>query len=100
MTIIMVDDDDDDVRASWTPRDSKVVPPTIRQSLAEEFSSEADFYVCDGQPHVVFPMWDYAEDWSAYPIREVHPFHPMLHGKKVTEVEFRSLVRAMYAIAD
>jgi hypothetical protein len=98
MTTIIVDDED--VQWTWTPRDPNFVPPTIRQLLAEEFSPEADFYVCDGQPYVVYPMWDYATDWSGYPIREIHPFYPVLHGKKITEAEFRSLVRATQAIGD
>jgi hypothetical protein len=43
-------------------------------------------------------MMDYALDWSAYPIREVHPFYPILNGKKITEIQFRTLVRTMHCI--
>ena len=92
--------DDDDVHWTWTPRDPNFVPPTIRESLAEKFSPDAEFYVADGQPFVVFPDLDYAEDWSAYPIREVHPFYPVLSGQKIPEAEFRSVVRTMHAIGD
>jgi hypothetical protein len=96
MTTIIVDDDD--VHWSWTPRDPKFIPPTIRELLAEEFSPEADFYVCDEQLYVVYPNLDYATDWSAYPIREVHPFYPVLHGHKISEAEFRGVVQAKHAI--
>jgi hypothetical protein len=89
---------DDEIHWSWTPRDPNFVPRPIRESLAEEFSLDAEFYLCDGQPYMVFPMWDYAESWSQYPIREVHPFYPVLHGQKIAEAEFRSLVRAKHAI--
>ena len=65
--------------------------------LAEEFSPEADFYVCRGELYVVYPDWDYATDWSAYPIREVHPFYPVLNGERISEAEFRSLVQAKHA---
>jgi hypothetical protein len=95
MTKIFVDDD---VPWSWTPEDPNFVPPTIRKLLSEEFSPEADFYVCDGRPYVVYPQWDYATDWSEYPIREVHPFHPVLNGKKITQAEFRTLVKAAHWI--
>jgi hypothetical protein len=34
----------------------------------------------------------------ARPIREVHRFYPMLHGRKITELQFRTLVKAMHCI--
>ena len=95
MTIIF---DDDEIHWSWTARDPKFVPRTICQLLAEEFSPDAEFYLCDGQPCVVYPDIDYATDWSAYPIREVHPFCPVLHGHKISEAEFRGVVQAKHAI--
>jgi hypothetical protein len=75
------------------------VRPTIRESLERGFGLEAEFYVAEGSPIAVWPDWDYAENWSAYPIREVHPFHPVLHGKKITEAEFRTLVKAMHNLS-
>jgi hypothetical protein len=91
MTTIIVDEDD--VHCSWTPRDPKFIPPTIRELLAEEFSPEADFYVCDEQLYVVYPNLDYATDWSAYPIREVHPLQEqMVEG--VDDYDFRMQTRA------
>jgi hypothetical protein len=75
------------------------VRPTIRERLERGFGPEAGFYVAEGNPIAIWPDWDYAEDWSAYPIREVHPFHPVLHGKKITEAEFRTLVKAMHNLS-
>jgi hypothetical protein len=95
MTTIIVDDE---VHWDQPPVPPGFVPPTIRQSLAEGFDDEAEFFVCEGKPFVVWPMMDYALDWSAYPIREVHPFYPILNGKKITEIQFRTLVRTMHCI--
>ena len=61
MTTIIVDDDE--IHWSWTACDPKFVPRTICQLLAEEFSPEANFYVSDGQPYMVFPMWDLTTGW-------------------------------------
>jgi hypothetical protein len=74
------------------------VPPTIRQLLQGGFAPEASFHVLEGRPCVVWGDWDHAEDWSRHPIREVHPFAPLLSGSEVTEAQFRTLVRAMHAI--
>ena len=46
----------------------------------------------------LWPNWDYSEDWSVHPIGEVHPFHPIIHGKETTEEEFRTMVRAMHCL--
>ena len=96
MTLIV----DDVIQWSWTARDPKFVPPTIRESLAEDFGPDAQFYVCDGLPFVVYPDLDYATDWSQFPIREVHPFYPVLNGQKVSETEFRNLVREKHGIRE
>jgi hypothetical protein len=45
MTIVV---DEDEIHWSWTPRDPKFIPATVRESLAEEFSLDAQFYACDG----------------------------------------------------
>ena len=47
----------------------------------------------------LWPNWDYSEDWSVHPIGEVHPFHPIIHGKEITEEEFRTMVRAMHCLS-
>ena len=72
--------------------------PTIREQLAKPFEAEAEFIVHQGRPFVVWAEWDYAEDWSRYPVREVHPFEPYFKGQKVTETEWRALVKAMHAV--
>jgi hypothetical protein len=96
MTTIIVDDE-----VQWTqlPPIPGFVPPTIRQLLAGPLDPRADCYVCEGKPMMLWAEMDYAEDWSTYPIREVHPFHPVLHGKQISEAEFRTLVKAMHCIS-
>jgi hypothetical protein len=89
----MVDDEDG---GSWTPKDPNFVQPTIQALLAKAFDPEADFYICDGQPYLVYPQWDYAQAWSKYPMREVHPFYPVTKGTKITEAEIRTLVKATH----
>jgi hypothetical protein len=96
VTTIIVDDE---ISGSWTPKDPDFVQPTIQAQLAKAFDPEADFYVCNGQPYIVYPQWDYATDWSKYPISEVHPFYPLLNGTKITEAEFRTLVKATHGLS-
>lgn len=81
------------------PPPADFVQPSIRQQLSKPFTDDACFYVLNGRPCVVYPDCDYAEDWSAYPVREIHPLGPIIDGQEVTETEFRQLVRAMHAIA-
>jgi hypothetical protein len=90
--------DGDDIEWVRFPAPPDFVPPTIRQLLARGFDEGAKFYVCDGRPFVVWPMLDWALDWSVHPVREVHPFYPVLNGKKITEREFRTLVSAMHCV--
>jgi hypothetical protein len=74
------------------------VRPTMRESLAKGFTSEAEFFEVDGLPFVVWPEWDYAENWSTDTITESHPFHPILHGRKISETEFRQMLRTRHGI--
>jgi hypothetical protein len=67
-----------------------------RELLAKSFGPEADFYLKDGTPYVVYPMWDYAEYWGPGPARDTHPFVPLLGGVKVSEDEFRARVRGIH----
>jgi hypothetical protein len=46
----------------------------------------------------LFGLMGYAEDWSKYPIREVHPFVPLKYGKEITEEEFRTMVKGMHGL--
>ncbi len=93
MQTIIVDEDD----PVWE-RVPGWVQPTIPEMLAEGFREEAEFYLCDGEPYVVFTMSDYAQNWSTEPVQEVHPFYPCLHGTKMTEGEFRTLVKAKHGL--
>lgn len=73
---------------------------TVREKLAKGFDPEADFYLFEGCPHVVWGNWDYAEYWGPGGVREVHPFAPCLQGTKIPEIEFRKLVLIMHGIPD
>jgi len=78
-------------------------PPLIssksyRELLEERFEPEAEFYVNGGVPYVVFPDWDYAERWGAKPMREVHPFVPIIRGTRISEAEFRARVREIHRL--
>jgi hypothetical protein len=99
MTIIITDLDD---QIPWVqlPVPPGFVPPSVRQLLAKGFTSDSTFFVCDGKPFDVWIDMDCAYDYSAYPVREVHPFYPVFNGMKITEPQFRTLVKAMHCIAD
>ena len=43
-------------------------------------------------------MSDYAQNWSTEPVREAHPFHPVFNGTKMTEADFRALVKAKHGL--
>jgi hypothetical protein len=73
--------------------------PSIREQLDEPFHTGGEYFVFEGRPYLVFVNWDYAEDWSQYPVREAHPYAPQSQGTKISEAEFRSLVKAMHAIS-
>jgi len=98
MTILMVDPDGGCMMGTRLPPPPDFVPPTIAESLARGFKGEPEFYVLNGNPVARWPMWDYAEDWSKHPIRELHPFIPVLYGKEITEVEFRALVNERHTL--
>ena len=72
---IFVDEDGGCMMGTRLPPPPGFVPPTIAKSLEEEFGEEVYFYDLNGRPVALFGLMDYAEDWSAYPIREVHPFY-------------------------
>jgi hypothetical protein len=65
---------------------------TTLEQLADPLHVEADPYVMGGKPYLVYPMWDYAEDWSGEYLGEIHPFAVVLGGKKISEAEWRELV--------
>jgi hypothetical protein len=74
------------------------VPPTIAQSLARGFGEDASFYLNGDAPMALWADMDYAEDWSSHPIREIHPFVPVLYGKEISEAEFRERVMEIHGI--
>ena len=80
------------------PTDTRFVPPTMRERLAKPLEGDPEFFILEGRPHVVWRMWDHAEDWSVQPVNFVNPFGPVLNGTEVTEAQFRQLVRAMHGI--
>ena len=98
MTTLMVDVDDGCMMGTLLPPPPGFVPPTIAESLEHGFDGQADFYVLNGKPIALFATMDYAEDWSVHPIRELHPFIPVLYGKEITEDEFRTMVKAMHGL--
>lgn len=69
-----------------------------RELLAKGFGPEADFYLHDGIPYVVYPMSDYATYWGPGPVREIHPFVPVVRGAKINEDEFRARVRGIHGV--
>jgi hypothetical protein len=78
-------------------------PPLIsrksyRELLEESFEPEAEFYVNGGVPYIHFANWDYAEDWGAERMREVHPFVPWIGGTRISEAAFRARVRLLHGL--
>jgi hypothetical protein len=69
-----------------------------RELLAEGFGPEADFYLNDGIPYVVYPMWDCADYWGQGLVRNVHPFAAVINGLRITEEEFRVRVRELHGV--
>ena len=94
MTTIMCDEEP----GTRLPPPPGFVQPSIRQQLAEGFGDEADFYLLDGEPCVVWGMMDYALNFATYPVREIHPFLPTLDGQEVTENKFRAKVQSIHQI--
>jgi hypothetical protein len=52
----------------------------------------ADRVLLNGKPYLLFADWEYAEDWSAEFVREVHPYI-FIGEPKIPEAEWRELVR-------
>jgi len=100
MTYLMIDDDGGCMTGTRVPPPPDFRPPTIAESLARGFEGEADFYDLGGKPVAVWPDWDYAVDWSCHPIREIHPFVPVLYGAEITETAFRERVRELHGLTN
>lgn len=91
--------DDGCMMGTMTPPTPGFIPPTMEENLAQGFDAQTEFFLHEGRPMALWPMWDYAEDWSKHPIREVHPFIPAIYGKEIPEAEFRALVKQQHGIA-
>jgi hypothetical protein len=77
-------------------------PPRTNEShlelLAEGFGPDADFYLKGGEPYVVFPVWGYAEYWGPGDVCAVLLSGPVIRGTKISEAEFRTLVRDIHGL--
>ncbi len=98
MTTLMMDCNDGCMMGTQLPPPPDFVPPTIAENLADGFEAQTSFWDLHGKPIALWEMWDYAEDWSTHPIHEIHPFIPIIHGREITEPEFRTLVKARHGL--
>ena len=90
--------DDDEALWTWSKPIPNLARPTIRQLLAGALDPKADFYVYEGSPYLVFGQRVHVEDCSVHPIRFAHSVAPIFNGTRITESQFRQIVRAMHAI--
>jgi hypothetical protein len=88
MTIVYVDPDD---AVTWTTPDPNFVRTPIRERIGEPLDPEAEPVLFNGRPCLLYPDWDYGEDWSGEYIRDVHPFC-LTSQPKLTVPEFWILV--------
>ena len=95
---LIYDTDDGCMTGTMPPPPPGFVPPTIAQSLGQSFEEDVSFYLSDDAPIALWSDCDYAEDWSTHPIREIHPFIPVLYGKEISEAEFRARVKEIHGL--
>jgi hypothetical protein len=95
---IMVDEDGGCMMGTLLPPPPGWVPPTIAESLAHGFDEQTVYYDYEGRPVALWPDWDYAEDWSVHPLRELHPFIPLIYGKEITQEDFLRMVKAIHGL--
>jgi hypothetical protein len=84
--------DPDNVQWGWSEPVAGFRPKPVREWLSEPLEPEAKCYVFDGKPYLLYPDWDYAEDWSGDYLREVHPFSVAIGGQPIAGLEWRALV--------
>ncbi|MGD9842328.1 MAG: hypothetical protein AB7F79_12055 [Steroidobacteraceae bacterium] len=92
MPTIVIDPEDGGTQAGTqqpAPQGFKAKP--IREQLDTPINPEGECCVLDGKPCILYPNWDYGEDWSGEFVREVHPFM-LLSAAKVGPEEFWRLV--------
>ncbi len=78
----------DDALSSQSPPDppKNFVRPTVAESLTRDIADKnADFYIIDGRPIVVWTDLDLAFDYSTDPIREISAF--VIFGERDNKVD-------------
>jgi hypothetical protein len=85
----------DDLLLGGAPLVSKY---SIRDHLARGFDADEEYFIYEGRPHAGWPELDLIYNFGCDPPREAHPFLPVWRGQKVTETEFRRVVRAVHGI--
>lgn len=99
-TIVLSDDllrSDEPYVGGWTKRPDDWVEPTMEERLARDFDADAEFYLLDGRPCVVWTDLDLSYDYSVAPPREVHPF-TVIKGEHVDRETFKARVREIHKL--
>ena len=88
MQTVMVDPDD----VQWVECEPApgFKPIPVRERTNEPIPAEAECYLLEGRPHLLFANWDYAEDWSGVYVREVYPYFVVLSGHSIGEPDWRA----------
>lgn len=78
----------DDALSSRSPPDppKNFVRPTVAESLTRDIADKnADFYIIDGRPIIVWTDLDLAYDYTTDPIREISAF--VIFGERDNKVD-------------
>jgi len=89
--------DPDDGGCYWgtrLPPPAAFIPTPIRDLIREPLDEEAQPRLFNGRPCLLYPDWDYGEDWSGKYVRDVHPFC-LTCQPKLTLSEFWTLVELL-----
>jgi len=98
--VVLSDDlltSDESPVGGWTARSDDWVEPTMEERLARDFNSDADCYLVDGRPCVVWTDLDLAYDYSVAPPKEIHPFM-VIGGEKIDFETFKTQVRRIHGL--
>jgi hypothetical protein len=79
---------------------SSVSKYSISEHLARGFDPDEEFYILDGRPYAGWCDLDLIYNFGCDPPREAHPFMPCWNGEKVSEAEFRAIVKSLHNIDD
>lgn len=99
-TIVLSDDllaSDDPYVGGWTKRPDNWVEPTMEERLARDFDADAEFYLVEGRPCVVWTNLDLSYDYSVTPPREIHPFI-VIRGESINLEIFKARVREIHQL--